>query len=79
NLSLEIRHGRLTREEAIERLRVAGEQRPDADIDRFCAYVDISRRHFFEVIERFRNPEVWTRDGDAWRIPDFLVDDWAWT
>lgn len=80
NLSLEIRGGRMTRGEAIERLRELGEQRPDEAIGAFCEHVGITREHFFEVVERFRNPEVWTRRNDgAWVIEDFLVPDWSWS
>jgi len=79
NLSLEIRNNRMTREQAIDRLRSLGEQRPDAAIDAFCEHVGISRKHFFEVVERFRNPDVWTHRAGAWMIEDFLVPDWSWT
>ena len=33
---------------------------------------------FFDLIERFRNPDVWTRRGSTWMIDGFLVPDWRW-
>jgi len=78
NLSLEIRNGRMTREAAINRLRELGEQRPDGAIDAFCEHVGISRAEFFEVVETFRNPEVWTHRDGAWVIDAFLVPNWSW-
>jgi N-acetyl sugar amidotransferase len=78
NLSLEIRNGRMTRGDAVARLRELGEQRPDAAIDAFCAHVGITRGHFFEVVEKFRNPEVWTQRCGEWVIDEFLVPDWSW-
>ena len=78
NLSLEIRNGRIAREEAIEVLRRRGDETPGADIERFCAFVGIDRRRFDEIVERFRNPEVWTRQDGAWVIEHFLVPDWSW-
>ena len=78
NLSLEIRNGRITRAKAIETVRVAGEQTPRADIDKFSAFCGISAKHFFETAEKFRNLRVWQQSGGVWRIPGFLVSDWKW-
>ena len=78
NLSLEIRHGRLTRAEAVEIVRERGDPTPHEDIGNFCAFVGITPGHFFEVIEKFRNLDVWVRRGGIWRIEDFLVSNWSW-
>jgi N-acetyl sugar amidotransferase len=78
-LSLEIRHGRLSREEAIRVLRLRGDETPREDIARFCAFVGISEAHFFEVCERFRDRAIWTRRDGKWMIDGFLVPDWKWT
>ena len=79
NLSIEIRHGRVTRDEAIEIVRGTGDQTPHDDIGVFCEFTDISKVRFFEVCERFRNKDVWRKDGNVWKIDDFLIDDWDWT
>lgn len=78
NLSLEIRNGRMTRSEAIERIRQAGDQTPHADIERLCAFLRTSRKRFSEIEESFRNPRIWRRKAGVWRIPDFLIPDWSW-
>ena len=79
NLSLEIRNGRMTRDQAIEVLRARGDETPHADIDAFCDYVGISRERFSEIIEQFRNPEIWSRRDGTWMIDDFLIPDWDWS
>jgi N-acetyl sugar amidotransferase len=79
NLSLEIRNDRLSRAEAVEIARRVGEQQPVQDIEELCAFLEISVDHFFEVCERFRNPQIWYRDGAVWKIRDFLIPDWPWT
>jgi len=79
NLSLEIRHGRLTRDKAIEVAREFGEDLPKQDIESFCSFVGISSEQFFEIIEPFRNLDIWQKDGGIWKMPDFLIDDWAWS
>lgn len=78
NLSLEIRAGRITREQAIATLRELGDETPWEDIDAFCGYVGIDRARFFEIAESFRNPDVWTRRDGVWQIEGFLVEDRDW-
>ena len=79
NLSLEIRNGRVSRDEAVRIVARTGDQTPHADIEKFCAFAGIPRSRFDAIAEKFRNPAVWQRSGDAWRIPGFLVPDWSWT
>lgn len=78
NLSLEIRNGRMTRDDAIEVIRATGDQRPAADIDRFCAFAGMTVADFDATLDGFRNPDVWERHDGTWVIPDFLVPDWSW-
>lgn len=79
NLSLEIRNNRLTREEAIQIVRQRGDQTPHADIQKFCDFIGITVSHFFDVIETFRNTNIWIkRHDDKWAIKDFLISDWKW-
>lgn len=79
NLSLEIRNGRMTRDQALTIIQQKGDQTPHGDIDRFCQFANISRQHFFEIAETFRNPEIWHQRSDGiWTIPDFLLDTWEW-
>jgi N-acetyl sugar amidotransferase len=78
NLSLEIRNGRMTRGQAIEIIRAAGDQTPHADIEKFCSFAGISVERFFEIAERFRNHAIWTKADGVWRIENFLIEDWRW-
>lgn len=79
NLSLEIRNGRLSRQDAIVHLRARGDETPHADIEAFCRWVGITKERFFELAEGFRNRDVWTKRDGTWVIEDFLVPDWKWT
>jgi N-acetyl sugar amidotransferase len=78
NLSVDIRHGRITREDALARLADLGPQVPEDDIAAFCEFVGRPTEWFWDVAERWRNLELWTRDGDRWVIPDFPVPGWRW-
>lgn len=77
-LSMEIRAGRLTRDDAIATLTKLGDETPWADIGAFCDYVGLTQAEYFGVLERFRNPEIWSRDGGTWRIDGFLIPDFDW-
>jgi N-acetyl sugar amidotransferase len=79
NLSLEIRNGRMTRDAALRALAEKGEQRPNGDIEKFCSFAGKRRDDFFAMAEKFRNKKIWSKDGGAWRIRDFILPDWRWT
>lgn len=72
----DIRNGRLTRDEAKELVREFDLQPLSDDyVEDFCQFIDITRERFDEVQERYRNQEIWRRDGaGAWRIPGHLAD-----
>ncbi len=78
NLSVQVRYGMISREEAIDQMRGGKLQAPDADIEAFCRFVGEPVSWFWEVAESFRNESVWSKAGDVWTIKDFLVEDWQW-
>ena len=79
NLSLEIRNERMCREEAVSLLREKGEEVPNAEISRFCEYVGISEKRFFEIAESFRNMDIWGKGTEGeWCLEEFLIPDWKW-
>ena len=78
-LSVQIRNGLTTRPEAIETIRRLGPQTPHEDIAKFAEFVGQPVTWFHDTAERFRNPEIWKKQGDTWTIPGFLIDDWDWS
>jgi len=79
NLSIEIRNGRISREDAVKIVKEKVNITPHEDINEFCKYMNISRQYFFEIIEKFRNLNIWKKEENVWKIPDFLISDWNWT
>lgn len=77
-LSMEIRAGRMSRDEAIELLRDRGDETPWSDIEVFCKYLDITISEYLAVLERFRNPDIWSWRERTWKIDGFLIPDFAW-
>jgi hypothetical protein len=68
----------MTRDEALAVIRQRGDETPYQDIDKLCRFLGITTAAFFEVCEKFRNHEIWYRDGGTWKIRDFLIPDWKW-
>lgn len=80
NLSLEIRNGRLSREDALGVIKATADQTPRRDISKFCEFAGVSEQKFYEIAEGFRNCAIWERRSDGiWQIPEFLIPDWEWT
>jgi N-acetyl sugar amidotransferase len=79
NLSIEIRNGRMTRDEAIATVAQLGDQTPLDDIGKFCRWTGIEEERFFAIAETFRNHDIWSRRNGHWQIDDFLIPDYPWT
>lgn len=77
-LSMEIRAGRMTREQAIDWLREHPDETPRDDIRKFCGYLGIDEREYFEIVEGFRNRSLWSRRDGRWAIDGFLIADFPW-
>lgn len=75
NLSHEVRRGRVSRQQAVQIIAERAPETPHEDIDSFCTYLGIAREEFFRILERFRNPKVWSRRDGRWVIEDFIVPD----
>jgi len=78
NLSLEIRNGRMTRDEALSILKKRKEKIPNNDIEEFCEFIGISKKEFFRICEKFRNKNIWSKNGSLWKINNFIIQDWNW-
>jgi N-acetyl sugar amidotransferase len=78
NLSLEIRAGRISRSDALKQLLEKGEERPDADIQKLCNYLNISEDTFLKIAEKFRNTKIWKKSEGTWKIENFILDNWKW-
>ncbi len=79
NLSIEIRTGRLSRDEAINIISEKGDETPYSEIEKFCEYLQITNMEFWEIANSFRNKDIWKKDENGtWKIDDFLIKDWSW-
>lgn len=68
-LCIEIRAGRMTRDEAIDALRATGEgQIPWKYIPDFLSYLDITEREFLENLDRFTNKLIFERCSETGKL-----------
>ena len=79
NLSVEIRNGRMSRDEALRIISERGDQTPHEDIKKICDFLKISLEHFHEIEEKFRNKDIWSQENGRWVIKDFIIRDWDWS
>lgn len=54
----EIRHGRLTRDQAVQLVR-HHETQPLQQVDKFCAWLGTERRGLEFILNQHRNPQIW--------------------
>lgn len=71
--SMEIRHGRMTREEGIEMVRQYDSTEP-ATLQTYLDFLGISRDKFYELVEPMRDPAIWEKIGGEWKIKDSVAN-----
>jgi N-acetyl sugar amidotransferase len=79
NLSVQIRYGMITREEAAAEVARRGVEPRLDDICAFCAFQGEPEAWFWQTAEGFRNSDVWVHRDGVWQIPGFLIPDWDWS
>lgn len=69
--SMEIRHGRMTREEGMEVVRRYDANEPST-LGEYCEFLGISRQDFYQLAEPMRDSAIWERKGDSgdWQPKD---------
>jgi hypothetical protein len=74
----EVRHGRMTREEAIELVEQYDHNRP-ADLDYILDFLDMTEQEFLDAIEPMRDRDIWNKTDDSeWELTDSVgnhIDD----
>lgn len=70
----EVRHGRMTREEAIDKVAKHDHVRPD-DMDIFLNAVGMKEEELYDMIEPMRDPAIWEKDANGiWRTKDSVIN-----
>ena len=64
----EIRNGKITREEGVHLVSRFDQEFPSKYFEEFLEYIDMSRREFFETVDRFRSPHLWEKTENGWKL-----------
>ena len=67
-LSIEIRHGRLTREEGIKLVERYDSKRPES-LEKYLEFLEI-KEEFFKLIDPMRDLSIWEKNGNNWILKD---------
>jgi N-acetyl sugar amidotransferase len=64
----EIRNHHLTRDEGVALVRRFDAEFPRKYFAENLAYMGLSEARFWEIVDSFRSPHLWRREGDAWTL-----------
>lgn len=68
--SMEIRHGRMTREEGIALVKYYDAREPST-LQVYCDFLEITKEEFFKWVEQMRDLSLWEKDADGnWQPKD---------
>jgi len=66
--ALEVRNGHITREEAVALVQRFDGEFPKRFFEEFLEYIDIAEKQFWEIIDRYRSPHIWKKQGGQWSL-----------
>lgn len=64
----EVRNGKITREEAVYLVKKYDEEFPQKFFKEFLTYIDINSEEFWEIVNSFRSPHLWTNVDGEWKL-----------
>ena len=74
--SMEIRHGRMTREQGKSLVKEYDSREPTT-LKYYCDFLGISRDEFYGLVEGMRDKDMWEKVGGKWQVKDavWMQDD----
>ncbi len=73
----EVRDGHIDRREAAALVRRYDGEFPGRWFKDFLEYLDITEEHFWGVLDRFRSPHVWKKEGGIWKLRKAVYDEYG--
>jgi len=71
--SMEIRHGRMTREEGIAMVKRYDAREPSS-LEYYCEFLGVSKSQFYALVDNQRDPGIWKRDAAGIWVAQDSVD-----
>ena len=66
--SQEIRNNKITREEGVALVQKYDHEFPDKYLPDFLEYLDLDEKKLWEIIDKFRPPEIWLKKNNSWLL-----------
>jgi hypothetical protein len=67
--SMEIRHGRITRQEGLKLIKEYDSKEPRT-LEFYCDFLGLSKNEFYKIIEPMRDPDIWEKIDGEWAVKD---------
>jgi N-acetyl sugar amidotransferase len=65
----EIRNGKITREEGVALVKRYDAEFPKKYFKEFLEYIDTTEKEFWEVVDKYRSPHLWTKGANGeWKL-----------
>ena len=72
--SHEVRDGHISRDEAISLVKSYDGEFPDKYFQDFLSYLDINSEEFWQIVDSWRPPHLWTKTSNSWKLNKTVYD-----
>lgn len=69
--SMEIRHGRMTREEGLDLVKRYDHVEPST-LEMYCDFMGITKQKFYDFVEPMRDTSIWEKKDGIWQVKDAI-------
>ena len=69
----DIWNDRLSRSDAVEIVNNLIDEFPEEYFEDFLRFHDISEEEFWEIVDKFRNRDIWKMSGNQWKLKNPLT------
>ena len=66
--SIDIRDNYISRKEGISLVKLYDGELPDQDLDEILEYMNISKKEFSKIVDKFRSKNLWTKKNGKWHL-----------
>lgn len=71
----EVRDGHITRDEAKRLVKKFDGEFPNKYFLEFLSYLDIDKKEFWRIVDKFRSDKIWKKDNNIWKLKKTIYDD----
>ena len=71
--SMEIRHGRMTREEGVQMVKEYDSNEPSS-LQTYLDFLEMSKEDFYDLVEHLRDPSIWEKINGEWKTKDSVIN-----